>query len=256
MNLELQSNAMPLTDLPIWNQLLSGEPDPYGRLALALAAQLRAEDMDELIALADHGAEKHSRLALSVLLDGHLRDNPRFHQDQIERLAKVALRYVKESFPFEPGWSYFVILSRLDPGVAGDSIADLEVSDAWETPILMRVLSSMGKSKKSSTRLHQLSSRKDRIGEMATQYLEAMGVISAEKLEQLGAEFREKHTARALNRIHSYILTQVNRPVAPILKLLGAPTARPGNAYIYEAEGIQLYMEQDAEGNLSGLKIK
>jgi len=92
---------------------------------------------------------------------------------------------------------------------------------------------------------------------MATQYLEIAGFISAENLERLGAEFRKKHTAKALNRIHSYyILRQVNRPLAPILKLLGEPTTRLGNAYIYEAEGVQLYMEQDAEGNLSGLKIK
>jgi len=113
---------VPLTELPAWNQLLSGGPDPYGRRALALAAQLRTEDMDELITLVDHGDEKHCQVALSVLLarNGQLRNNPRFRPDQLERLAKVALRHVKESFPFEPGCSYFTILSILDPSAAGD----------------------------------------------------------------------------------------------------------------------------------------
>ncbi len=54
----------------------------------------------------------------------------------------------------------------------------------------------------------------------------------------------------------AYISRQTNLPIAPIIKLLGEPSQRFKGAYIYEAEGIQLYMEENQDGDLVGIKLK
>jgi len=60
-----------------------------------------------------------------------------------------------------------------------------------------------------------------------------------------------------LNKLYSsFISHQVNKPIEPILQLLGTPSESLDHAYIYEVDGIQLYMEENVEGNLIGLKLK
>lgn len=253
---------MSLSGLILWNKLLTGEEDFYGRLKNTLVDQLSPDDFSELIDLANDGDERHKQLAISLLLAmrGRLKSDSRLSPADRERLRALTERFMRAHYPFEPfGASAYQILSQLDTVIAGDFLADeLQIDDKWEKPILNRVLGDMlTGSPKSMARLEQLSERSDKLGKAAISYLELAGRISPQKLRDLGAEFRASHTARNLNRLYSaYILHQVNKPIAPIVELLGEPSRTEKSNYIYDAEGIQLYLEQDRNGNLTGVKLK
>jgi hypothetical protein len=63
---------MTLSDSTLWQQLLGGEKDPYSHVKEALARQLSADDIDELLALAEGGSEQGS---VSITY-GTLRNSP------------------------------------------------------------------------------------------------------------------------------------------------------------------------------------
>jgi len=251
---------MKLADMPAWRELLTGD-DPYNRKKESLAGQLTARHIDELVALLEHGTdpEKESALSMFVTLRLALTSDSRFSDRTRATLRQIVLRHVQERYPLDPATrSTFVILRFLDPQAAARVLADLPISDEWSSQILTCVFLDMQMAGRLLVpRLQELSRLPGGIGERAMHALESQGHITPDELEQVGREFRTTHDIRALNRIFSsYILPRNGQAIAPILKLLGHPTVKLQGAYIYEADGIQLYMEEDREGRLTAAKMK
>ncbi len=252
---------MSFTDSALWKSVLAGD-DPYGRAKQALVSQLTTRDIDSLIAFVEDGSEKERQAAYSMFVSmrSQLGSDARLSQASRERLRGVLLQHVRANYPLVPASaSTFLILRFLDPQSAADYLAnELQLDGAWPIEIINRVFGDMlTGDKRSVARLQQASSENGVLGGRATFYLEMGGHISATTLQQLGREFKETKAAKALNRLYSsYISRQLQQPIEPILQLLGTPSRVGKGAYVYDAEGIQLFLEEDDQGRLTGARIK
>ena len=183
----------------------------------------------------------------------------RFREAQRYELTSTLLGLVQQQYPLdERAKTAFLVLRSISPDVAGDYLADLPLDPSWGEKITDRVLRDMAVcgNRRSFDRVQELRGQEGFIGERATFYLESLGYISLSKLEGIGRDFRKNPTGKLLNKLYSsYISHQINKPIEPILKLLGAPSKKVQHVYVYEVEGIQLYMEDDAEGRLVSLKL-
>jgi hypothetical protein len=253
---------MSLEHSELWLRLVSGEADPYARLAEELASKIGHSEANEIVEFIRTGTDQQKETALTILLmlRGSLRDGPaRFSEAQRYELTSILLGLVQQQYPLdERAKTAFLVLRSISPDVAGNYLADLPLDPSWGEKITDRVLGDMVMSgnRRSFDRVQELRGQQGFIGERATSYLESLGYISLSKLEGIGRDFRKDPNSKLLNKLYSsYISHQVGKPIEPILKLLGAPGQKLQHAYIYEVDGIQLYMEDDAEGRLVGLKL-
>jgi hypothetical protein len=254
--MSLQQNAL-------WLRLVSGEADPYARVAEELARHIGPSESDDIVEFLRTGTDQQKKTAMTLLLmlRGSVRDDPtHFSEAQRHELTSIVLGFVQQQYPLhERARTSFLVLRLISPDAAGDYLADLALDPSWDEKITDRVLRDMAMTgnRRSFERVQELSQQEGFIGERATYYLETLGYISPLKLQQIGHDFLQNPDCKLLNKLYcSYISYQVNKPIEPILKLLGAPSEKLPHIYIYNVDGIQLYMEDDAEGRLVGLKLK
>jgi hypothetical protein len=254
---------MSLEHHDLWLRLVSDEADPYARMAEALARQIGRSESDEIVEFLRTGTNQQKKTALTILLmlRGRLRDDPAlFSEAQRHVLTSILLGFVQQQYPLdERAKTSFLVLWSISPEAAGNYLADLALDPSWDEKITDRVLRDMAMTgnRRSFDRVQELSQKGGFIGERATYYLEELGYISPLKLQQIGHDFRQNPDCKLLNQLYfSYISHQVNKPIEPILKLLGTPREKRPHTYIYNVDGIQLYMEDDAEGRLVSLKLK
>lgn len=253
---------MQLTESPEWTALLPVEgPLPLPQLN-QLAATIDSARLDELTALLETGSDRERRLAVSVVaaVSFAFRNEPqRFAAADRGRLADALVASATPNYPQRPtGLQAMHALRFLDGSRAAEHLRIVEPQPDWSSMSVDAFLNDMQFTLPDWVERFQEFARHDgELGTRALSRLESAGHISRARLDSLGEEFRRQRDVRTLNKLYTvFVAHQANKPIDPVITLLGEPSKRLTGAYIYEAEGVQLYLEQDGEGRLTGMKLK
>jgi hypothetical protein len=105
--------------------------------------------------------------------------------------------------------------------------------------------------------LRELEKRGGAVGEFAKKTREGMGAVDDHALFEMAADWRRTKDGNLLSRLyHIFIRFQMEKPIQPLLDMLGEPTGRRTDHLWYDAsDGSTMYLEHDSAGRLVGAKI-
>ena len=244
-----------------WRAILSEQDrSRAAELYRSLASVLGSNDVSELLSLMESPDQREHSAAIGLLMIAMKKHKLMLSDSQRSQVLRSLPRLLR-TFPDSAGMAAFHMFQLLDQSGAEDFLLNgvqPENLSGGDLGIYAASLNLLTSSPAVVEKLAEFSRRSDGLGDVAQRQLERRGILSPNVLQATAEEWRRTRSRESLNRLfNAFISHQVERPIDPVLQLLGAPSEHKGSRYFYHTiDGLTLFLEQDDRGRLKSMRIK